>query len=472
MDDQIFREYDIRGKVGSQLQIEQVYDLTHAIVSYFKDHHPHFKSIAVGMDGRHHSEAIKQEVCRALLDAGIDVTFVGLCPSPVLYFALHTLPVDGGIMITASHNGPEYNGMKICLGTQVVWGTKLQDIKARYKNKQNCRAPAHGTYSDTPLIPAYISWLKEHFPQLYKMDLPAIIDCGNGAGGTVVPDLIKAFEWPNVRTLYAQVDGSFPNHEADPTVERNMAELKKVVQQENAIGIGLDGDCDRMVPMTRQGDLISGDKLLSLFAKEVLEQHSGAGIVFDLKSSSGLSELITAWGGKPIMSASGHSIIKDMMIEHGALLGGELSCHFFFKDSYFGYDDGIYAMLRVFSLLLKTGKGLAELVSIFPKKYTSRELRLPVADDQKKAIVHSVKEAVQKEPDVLISTIDGVRAEHSFGWTIIRPSNTQPALSMRFESDTQAGLKRIMAYYLTLLTPYLDQESMREYREEMERACG
>lgn len=470
MKEVIFREYDIRGIVGTELLLDEVYDLAQAIAYYFKHHRSELTTIALGMDGRTHSPTIKNEIVRAVTDAGLNVIFVGLCPTPAFYFALHTFPVDAGIMITASHNTKEYNGLKICLGTTSIWGTELQKIKQLYQEKKHLPHVDAGMVTDQPIIPKYIEWLITHFSHLKKLELPFVIDCGNGAAGTVIPELIQKMEWPNVTLLYEEVDGTYPNHEADPTVERNMQDVKNLLEQSNAqFGIGFDGDCDRMAAMTKKGFLVPGDQLLAVFAQPIIEKHPGAGIVFDIKSSAGLIELLDQWGATPIMSPSGHSIIKDMMFEHHALLGGELSCHFFFNDRYFGYDDGIYALLRLLEIMQRTGKTLSELISLFPHRYSSAELRLSCPEDKKRSIVQEVKKKIEQQyPDAPIITLDGVRVTFPFGWGIIRASNTQAALSMRFESDTKEGLTKVITLFCELLKPHLNSSALAELERAKE----
>ena len=293
MKDTIFREYDIRGKVDQELIIDQVYDLTRAIAYYFLQHNQTMKTIAVGMDGRTHSPKIKKEMCRALIDSGLNVLFLGVCPSPALYFALYNEPVDGGLMITASHNTKEYNGIKVCLGTESIWGKELQLIKKLYKEKKHIDTKQIGTVRDYPIVPKYIDWLVNHFRSLANLDLKVVIDCGNGAAGTVLPELIKKMNWKHISLLYPEVDGTYPNHEADPTVEKNMQDVKELLATTDfEFGVGLDGDCDRMAVMTKGGKLIPGDQLLAVFTYYLLQNNPQASIVFDIKSSSGLTELI------------------------------------------------------------------------------------------------------------------------------------------------------------------------------------
>ena len=463
MNNAIFREYDIRGKVGSDLLLDEVYPLARAIAYYFVQQNPQVRTIAVGMDGRTHSPIIKDAVCRALADSGLDVLFVGMCPSPVLYFALHTCDVDAGLMITASHNPAEYNGIKICLGKSSVWGSAIQEIKQLYRNGMAIDASQTGTVTQHELVPEYIDWLADHFSHLNNMPLSVVIDCGNGAGGTVIPDLVKKMNWQQVQLLYCDVDGTMPNHEADPVVAKNMQAVKQVLSTTDAqVGIGLDGDCDRMAPMTKTGDLILGDRLLALFAQQVIQKHPGVGVVYDIKSSSGLQELLDQWQAKGHMSPSGHAIIKEKMKEFGAMLGGELSCHFFFHDRYFGYDDGIYAMLRLFELLINTGKNLDELVAVFPTKYSSPELRIACAEEDKAAIVAAVKKYFVDHPDAQVITIDGVRAQLPYGWGIVRASNTQPAICIRVEADLPQDLTRVRNEFVRALAPYFDAQELEQ----------
>lgn len=463
MKDAIFREYDIRGKVDSELIIDEVYDLTRAIIYYFKKLDPEIKTIAVGMDGRLHSPAIKDEICRALTDSGLDVIYIGVCPSPALYFALHTLPVDGGLMVTASHNTKEYNGIKMCLAKSAVWGKQIKEIRNLYKEKKHIQTSKKGSMREQSIIKPYIDWLVDHFKNLKGFGISAVIDCGNGAAGTVMPQLIKAMDFKNVRLLYPEVDGTYPNHEADPTIPENMEDVKHILKTTDVeLGLGLDGDCDRMAPMTKEGELVTGDKLLALFAQQVLQKNPGIAIVFDIKGSSGLVELLKKWGAKPIMSATGHTNIKNQMKEHNALLGGELSCHFFFKDRYFGYDDGIYAVLRLFEMLKETGKPLHELLQIFPKKFSSPEIRILCPDEKKHAIVESVKQLFINRDDVEIITLDGIRVNMPYGWAIVRASNTQPALSIRFEADSPVGLQKIKNEFIGLLKKYFDEALLQK----------
>lgn len=459
----IFKEYDIRGIVDQDLHIDQVYELGKSFAYLFKTKQPTLKTVAVGMDGRTHSSAIKERLVAGLQDSGLDVIFIGLCHSPGLYFAMHTLPVDAGIMITASHNPKEYNGFKICLGTECIWGRDIKELYACYQDGKQLQLKQRGTYKEYNIIPDYVTWLKEEFKHLHNMNLSAIIDCGNGAGGAVIPSLIKAMGWQHVKTLYAEVDGTYPHHEADPVKIENMQDLKTAVQKDGYdVGIGLDGDADRMAPITPNGLLVSGDLLLGIYAQAIINEHENLGVVFDVKSSSVLIDHLNKIGAQPHMSATGHVLVKSMMKETGALLAGEVSCHFCFKDRYFGYDDGVYAMLRLFELLEEDQKTLDDLVSIYPEMHTTPEYRIACPEDKRSEIINQVAEFFSRKQNAEILALDGVRATLPYGWGLLRASNTEPVLSMRFESSTVEGLKHIKNDFTIAMRNYIDRTQLRK----------
>lgn len=463
MKDTIFRKYDIRGKVGSTFMLDKAYDLGLALAYYFLEQNPDAKTVAIGMDGRIHSPIVKSHLVRAMNDSGLDVVYIGVCPSPVLYFALFNEDVDAGLMITASHNPKEYNGIKICLNKKMVSGDAIQKIKHLFKEGKNVVASASGRYYEKDMITPYIDWMKDHFSHLVGMDMSFVADCGNAVAGMVMPQLIEKMEWDNATLLFQEVDGTYPNHEADPVVEHNMRFVKDMLQTSDIdVGLGFDGDADRMAPMTKEGQLVSGDILLSLYAQAILQEHPHCAIVGDIKASCGFIELIEQWGGKAVLSPSGHSIVKDVMKQHDALLGGELSCHFFFADRYFGYDDGFYAMMRLFEIMVKTNKSLKELIAVFPQKVSMPEIRIECADDTKEEVVESVKTLFATRDDVTLMTIDGVRAIMDYGWGILRVSNTQPVVSLRMESDTPQGLKKVTQDFYEAMKPYFKEGFLKE----------
>ncbi len=456
MHDTIFREYDIRGIVGVELQLEAVYDLGKAIGYYFLSQRKGVKTIAVGMDGRIHSEYIKDELIRALRDSGLNVLFVGLCPTPVLYFSLHTLPVDAGLMVTASHNGKEYNGIKLCLGKDALWGTQITAIKKLYQARISSKAMLKGSYEEYPMNERYTNWLVAQFAHLANSSLAAVIDCANGATSVIMPELIDKMKWRNMSLLFAKVDGNFPHHEPDPMVLENLKKLqKKIISSYADIGIGFDGDGDRMAALTKRGTLVDGDKLLGVFAESMAKLHRGMTVVFDIKCSSSLVDILKSWGAHPVMAPSGHSIIKHEMKIHKALLAGEISGHYYFNDRYFGFDDGIYAVLRLFELM-NTGTSLEELLALFPISFSTPEIRIECAQSLRHTLIDSAQKYFSSQDTAQVCTIDGLRATLPYGWGLVRFSNTQPVVSLRFESATKLGLEQIKQDFYGVLKEYID----------------
>jgi phosphomannomutase len=298
------------------------------------------------------------------------------------------------------------------------------------------------------------------------MKLPAVIDCANGAAGVVIPDFVREMEWSNVQVLYPEVDGAFPNHPADPTVAKNMEEVKDLLASTDAIiGIGFDGDADRVGAMTKEGELVAGDKLLAVFAEPMVKEHPGMTVVYNVVCSAGLGEVLSEWGARSFITPVGHSIIEESMLEQNALLGGETSCHFFFRDRHFGYDDGVYGMFRLLEILVKSGKSLTELLEVFPKKVTSPEYRLPCSEELKYAMVNEIKGLFYQQKQFQVSALDGVRVSADYGWGLIRASNTQPVLSIRFEANTQDDLNHIKEDFVVVLCNYFDQAYIREHLE-------
>ncbi|MEX0672016.1 MAG: phosphomannomutase/phosphoglucomutase [Candidatus Babeliales bacterium] len=469
MHDSIFRKYDIRGITGSELDLTEVYRLGQAIARYFLAKNPLIKAVAVGMDGRVHSPQMRDDLCRALQESGLDVIFIGICPSPTLYFSLHYKNIAAGVMITASHNPGEYNGFKICLGEKSVWGDELQVIKALYHDIRvqeglTYSGAAMGSFMYVPMVTPYVEYLVDHFSHLRGMQQRIVIDCANGAAGAVLPALVAAMDWPHVQLLYPEIDGTYPNHEADPTVEENMDDIRAVIDQGSAdYGIGLDGDADRMAVISESRTLIPGDKLLALFAADMKDEHPGMGVVCDIKSSMGLLALIAQWGLTHYMVPCGHSYVKEKMDATHAILGGEFSCHFCFSDRYFGYDDGIYATLRFIEIVAKTGKTVDQLLSIFPYTVSSPELRIPCAQVLHQHIIDAIYEAFTDRSDATMLTIDGIRVHVPYGWGNVRASNTQPVLSVRFESTSKQELARIKEDFFVIMKQYIDEEILQLY---------
>ena len=464
--DHVFREYDIRGIVGQDFDIASAYDLGHALAVYFTTQNPAVKTVAVGQDGRIHSQDIKQQLCAGLQDSGLDVIFIGTCTTPMLYFATHTLDVQAGLMVTASHNPKEYNGVKICLGTQSVYGAQVRVIRDLFGQKKRRTPIKTGQYTQQPIKQQYIDWFIQQFAHLKNSSIAAIVDCGNGAAGTVLPDLIAAMNWANVQLLYWQVDGTYPHHEADPTVEKNMGDLRAALADSDAtIGMGLDGDCDRMAAMTKQGQLILGDKLLALFAQPIIAQHAGARFVVDVTTSSALLELLEQAGAHTTLSPAGHANIKQAMKASGALLGGEVSCHFTFGDRHLGFDDGIYALFRLVELLEQSGKTIEQLLMSYPVKVSTPNYRLACSLDIRPTIVQAVKNYYQQRADVQLILVDGVRVQFSHGWAIIRLSNTEALLSLRFEAQTVSQVVELKKEFIAIMRDYIPYDFLVQQLE-------
>lgn len=463
MVDTIFREYDIRGKVGSELLIEDGYALGRAIAYYLKKQAPSASAIALGMDGRTHSRALKDEIERGLRDSGFDVYFIGLGPTPMMYYSAYALPVDAGVMITASHNPKEYNGVKITLNKESVHGPQIREIRDIFRAGLHLVPDAPGRHFDEPLAERYCAYLASLFPQLKGNEISVLVDCGNGAAGAILPKLVDMMAWKKVKLLFPEVDGTYPHHEADPTVEENMESLRHELKSGRYdFGVGLDGDCDRMAAMTAQGNLLLGDFLLALFSVPMLEHHPASTVVADINASQVLLDVVKAHGGQTVLSPSGAANIKKRIKEYKALLGGELSCHLFFNDRYLGYDDGIYAMMRLFELVLRAGKSLQDLCATLPHKWSSPAIRIPVAEERKQEIVAMMLDKFKSRPDAQILTIDGMRVTLPYGWGLIRASNTQPMISMRFESDSEQGLQRVQKDFATALQGSIDTSLLRK----------
>lgn len=462
MQDQIFRMYDIRGIVGEEFVISEVYDCARAFAVYALRLHPTLTTIAVGMDGRTHSPAIKEALVRGLQESGLSVIFVGVCPTPVVSFSEYWLPVQAACMITASHNPKEYNGLKFFLAKRPLFNQDLQEIKKLFKERACVAGAKQGTYSDYDLIPDYVAYLKRLFPHLVGCDLPVVFDCGNGAVGATLPAVCKALEFSHAMILYGEVDGTYPHHEADPSVAENMKDVQNEVFKKNAaVGIAFDGDGDRMGAVTSSGRVVPGDRLLGTFATPIFSQLSASRVVCDAKCSSGLQEHIEKLGGQLIFSPSGHAFLRKGMADHGAVLAGELSCHFFFKDRYFGYDDGLYAGLRLMELLVSSQRTLDELVAEFPARVSSPEYRISCKPGYGPLLVAKVAERVSVLEGVQTSTMDGIRVSLPEGWGLLRSSNTQPVICLCFESHSREGLELVQSFFVQLLQEWYTEDFLR-----------
>jgi len=449
----LFREYDLRGIVGQDLTESLVEQVGRAYCTYVKDRG--VKTISVGRDGRLSSPGLHKALVKGLLAGGLNVVDLGICPSPLVYFSLFQLPVDGGIMITGSHNAAEYNGLKICIGTEAIHGAEIQALRAVLE--AGSFVSGAGRLSEHPIIPDYLAYLKQSFSHVKAERLHVVIDCGNGVAALVAQQALELLGC-RVTGLYCELDGRFPNHHPDPTVLENLDDLIQAVTQHHAdVGIGYDGDADRIGTIDEQGHVLWGDRLLVVYARDILAEKPGSTIISEVKSSQSLYDDIAKQGGRPIMWKTGHSLIKAKMKSEQAVLAGEMSGHMFFADRYFGYDDAIYASCRLVEILAKTTRSLSALVADLPTTFVTPEIRVEVSDAIKFELVRQVQDrltdcAKTREecgPAKLVVreviTIDGVRALFDEGWGLIRASNTQPALVLRFEATSPARLAAIRA---------------------------
>lgn len=438
----IFREYDIRGVWGKDLTEDAVSAIARAFAYYLRQGIQKDKlTVTVGRDVRHSSPAIFKHLSEGLISSGVDVIDIGVCPTPLQYFSLHRLTVDGGVMITGSHNPPEFNGLKLSVGVETIYGDRIQDVRRIIEGGYIINGSGGMLRHD--IISDYIGYIKGIFGNLEKVKV--VIDAGNGTAGLVAPTILRQLGC-DVIELYCEPDGNFPNHHPDPTIIDNLKDLMERVRSENAdIGIGYDGDADRIGVIDENGDVVWGDRLMIIFARDILESNPGATIIGEVKSSQTLYDDIRLHGGNPIMWKAGHSLIKGKMKETGALLAGEMSGHIFFADRYFGYDDAIYAGLRLIEILSKKGKpySVRALLSGVPVTVFTPEIRIPCPDEAKFEVVKRAKEAFRDYP---LIDIDGIRIKFDDGWGLIRASNTQPALVMRFEAKDEDSLNRIRGF--------------------------
>jgi len=434
----IFREYDIRGVVGEELTPALAEKIGRAYGSLAV--RAGAKAVAVGRDGRTSAMQMRESLLKGLLGCGLDVVDIGICPTPLLYYALFTLPVGGGVMITASHNPPQYNGFKLCLGKDSMHGAAIQALKADI-DRGRFESGRPGRVSEHPIIPDYMAYMKKSFAGVKAGKLHAVVDCGNGMGGLVGPDALRLLGC-RVTGMYVDVDGRFPNHHPDPTVAANLRDLIKKVRETKAdVGIAYDGDADRIGAVDEHGEILWGDKLLVLYARDVLTHKPGATIISEVKASQVFYDDVVKHGGRSIMWKAGHSLIKAKMKEEKAVLAGEMSGHMFFADRYFGYDDAVYASCRLIEILAKAGRPLSTLLADLPPTVSTPEIRVDCPDDVKFRVVEEAKKQLAREHKII--DIDGVRVLFPDGWGLIRASNTQPALVLRFEATSQAALQKI-----------------------------
>ncbi|MDF1592227.1 MAG: phosphomannomutase/phosphoglucomutase [Desulfobacterales bacterium] len=435
MNPEIFREYDIRGIAGKDMTEEDVELIGKGVGTYLQNR-GHSK-LTVGRDCRTTSDRYAQKIIAGLRATGCDVVDIGVCPTPVFYFSIQHLKKQGGIMVTASHNPPEYNGFKLCIDLDSIHGMQIQEIRSIIDKRDFVKGK--GALSTADVVSPYKSFVvvNINIPKPLKVG----VDAGNGTAGVVAVPIMKRLKC-EVHDLYCEMDGTFPNHEADPTVAKNMKDLIARVKEKGLdVGIGYDGDGDRIGVVDEKGNLIYGDKLIIIFAREILSRKPGATFISEVKCSKVMYDDIEKHGGRAIMWKTGHSLIKQKMKAEKAALAGEMSGHMFFADRYFGYDDAIYASCRLLEILSHTGKKVSELLADVPQTFSTPEIRVECPDDKKFSVVKAVTEHFRKLYNII--DIDGVRVLFDDGWGLVRASNTQPVLVLRFEALSEKRLKEI-----------------------------
>jgi phosphomannomutase/phosphoglucomutase len=432
---QIYREYDIRGVVDKDLTPAIANRLGQGFGTYMIQHNK--LNLVVGRDGRLSSKSFADALIQGLLSTGCHVIDIGLCPTPAYYFSIFHLDKDGGIVVTGSHNPPEFNGFKVSVGKSTIFGQEIQSLGTLIEKGEF--SSGKGSLRREGIIGPYQDYIRKNI-RLEK-PLKVVIDAGNGTAGEVAGPLLRDLGC-ELEELYCEVDGRFPNHFPDPTIPGNLKDLiDRVTKTRADVGIGYDGDADRIGVVDDQGTIIWGDQLMILFSREILKVRKGATFVAEVKCSQNLFNDIERHGGRAIMWRTGHSLIKEKMREEKAALGGEMSGHIFFADRYFGYDDAIYASCRLIELLSKTDQKLSQLLSDVPKTLITPEIRVDCPDEIKFRVVETVKEALKKNYAVI--DVDGARVKFEDGWGLVRASNTQPVLVLRFEALTQDRLGEI-----------------------------
>jgi phosphomannomutase / phosphoglucomutase len=435
MNPNVFREYDVRGIVNQDLNEEFVFDLGRSIGTYAAKRK--VKKMTIGRDCRLTSDAYHNFLIRGLNSCGIDTIDIGMCATPMLYFSIRHLKTDGGVMVTGSHNPPEFNGFKICIGYDTIYGSDIQELRKIMVSTQY--ELGQGSSQQVDISDVYKNYLFERISINKK--LKVIVDGGNGVGGYFALPLLQRFGC-DVIALFCEPDGLFPNHFPDPTVEDNLTELIRMVKEKKAdLGIAFDGDADRIGVISDKGGIIWGDKLLLLFSRYILKEKPNSTIIGEVKCSQTLYDDIKMHSGHPIMWKAGHSLIKAKMKEEKAALGGEMSGHIFFADRYFGYDDAIYAALRLLEILSQTNEKISSLLKDVPQTFATPEIRIDCPDDKKTATVDKIKKHFQNKSGLI--EIDGVRIPFEDGWALVRASNTQPVIVLRFEASSEKSLQKI-----------------------------
>ncbi|MXY57320.1 MAG: phosphomannomutase/phosphoglucomutase [Gammaproteobacteria bacterium] len=439
---EIFRAYDIRGIVGETLTADAVYGIARAFATRALGVGQ--RRVVVGGDGRRSTVTLRRELARGLRGGGVDVVDIGVVPTPLLYYATHVLDTGTGVMITGSHNPSEYNGLKMVLDRRPLSGDAIQGLRTLVETGRFSRGDGGLTCLD--LIDRYVADVVTDTP--IDRSLKVVIDCGNGVAGLVAPRLLATMGC-EVISLYAEVDGDFPNHHPDPAVASNMADLIAAVDRTGAdLGLAFDGDADRLGVVTDRGDIVWPDRLMMLLCRSVVSADPGATVVFDVKCSRHLSAVVRDLGGSPVMCKTGHSHIKAKIREADAAFGGEFSGHICFADRWYGFDDALYCAARLVQVLASEWRPASGLFADFPDALATPEIKVPTSEQRKFDVIDEFAEnAVFDTAAATVTAIDGIRVDYPDGWGLVRASNTSPMLSLRFEADTQQALDRIQTVF-------------------------
>ena len=440
----IFRAYDIRGVAEQQLASQNVKRIGQAIGSEALDQN--ITSLLVGYDGRLSSPALSIALIEGIRSSGCSAVSIGLVPTPLLYFATYATDYASGVMLTASHNPANYNGLKIVFNQNSLAGNQIQKIRTRIENDQ--LRTGSGKFSELEVDRSYIDDICTRI-QLSK-PLKVVIDCGNAVPGKIAPTLFKELGC-DVHPIFCEIDGNFPNHHPDPTVPENLAALASTVLEKNAdIGIALDGDGDRVGLITNRGKFVDADRMLMALVQSILPNYPGRTVVFDVKCTSKLGALVKQFGGSPIMHRSGHSLMKQKMRETNAILGGEFAAHIFIKDNWFGFDDGLYVAARLLKIIRESCASSDEIFEQFFTGFCTPEIRIEVPEERKFLLMDRLIE-LASFPTATLITLDGLRVEYADGWGLVRASNTSPALQLRFEADTRIRMNEIQEQFKHLI---------------------
>ena len=440
----IFRAYDIRGIADQQLTTQSVKRIGQAIGSEALDQD--IATLLVGYDGRLSSPSLSIALIEGIRSSGCNVVSIGLVPTPLLYFATFTTDYTSGVMLTASHNPANYNGLKIVFNQTSLADNQIQTIQTRIENDQ-LRAGSGG-FTELEVDRSYIDDVCSRI-QLSK-PLKIVIDCGNAVAGKIAPTLLQELGC-NVHPIFCEIDGSFPNHHPDPTVPESLTVLASTVLEKNAdIGIALDGDGDRVGIVTNRGNFVDADRLLMVLVQSILPNYSGRTVVFDVKCSSKLVTLVEQFGGSPVMHRSGHSFMKQKMQETNAILGGEFAAHIFIKDNWFGFDDGLYVAARLLKIISESATSSDEIFNQYVTGFSTPEIKVEVREERKFSLMDRLLE-LANFPAAKLITLDGLRVEYPDGWGLVRASNTSPALLLRFEADSEEKMIEIQTQFRSLI---------------------